>query len=197
MEITVLEANERKNIDKTSTKSLRKEGRVPGVFYSKYYDPISIDVSGQAIRPLIFTSRTNLISLKVEGHEEYECIIKEAQFDPVTDEILHFDLIGLKRGEKIQLDVPVQLNGSAVGIREGGILQQTMFKLDIECLPRDIPESIDIDISELQIGDSVHVSDIPAENITILNSVESIIVAVTHPKIEKEVEPEEELLEGE
>lgn len=197
MEITTLEAKERKNIDKANTKTLRRNGKVPGVFYSRYYDPIAIEVSAKEIHPLVYTARTNLISLKVEGHEEYECILKDAQFDPITDEILHFDLIGLKRGEKIQLDVPVQINGSAVGVREGGILQQAMHKLDVECLPRDIPESIEIDISDLQIGDSVHVSDIKTENITILNPADSIIVSVTHPKVEKEVEVEGEEIEGE
>jgi len=196
MEIVVLEAKERKNSDKSSRKSLRNEGRVPGIFYSKHYEPVSIDVSTQTLHPLVFSAQTHLISLKLDGHDEYECILKDVQFDPVTDKIIHFDLFGLKRGEKIQIDAPVQLLGSPIGVKEGGILQLALHKLDIECMPRYIPEHLDINVENLQIGDSVHVKDLEYENITILNSEDSIVVSVTHPKVEKEPEVEE-VVEGE
>ena len=112
MEKVVLEANERKEISKPSTKKLRREKRIPGIFYLKNSKPIAIDVLGRAMQPLVFTSKTHLISLKVDGHEEQECILKDIQFDPLTDEVIHFDLIGITRGEKIEIEVPVQLIGS-------------------------------------------------------------------------------------
>ncbi|GBD86254.1 general stress protein CTC [bacterium BMS3Abin03] len=196
MEIVVLEAKERKNSDKSSRKSLRNEGRVPGIFYSKHHKPISMDVSAQALHPLVFSAQTHLISLKINGHDEYECILKDVQFDPVTDKIIHFDLIGFKRGEKIQVDAPVQLLGLAAGVKEGGILQLALHKLDIECFPKYIPAHLDINIENLQIGDAVYVRDLEYENVTILNSEDAIVVSVTHPKVEKEVEVEE-LAEGE
>jgi len=197
MEIVVLEAKERKNSDKSSRKILRNEGRIPGIFYSKHYKPVSIDVSSQALNPLVFSAKTHLISLKLDGHDEYECILKDIQFDPVTDKVIHFDLIGLKRGEKIQIDAPVRLLGSAVGVKEGGILQLALHKLDIECLPKHMPEHLDINVEDMKIGDSVHIRDLEYENITILNSEDSIVVSVTHPKVEKEPEEVEELAEGE
>ena len=192
MEKVIIEANERKTINKRSRNSLRNEGRVPGVLYGSRMEPIPIDVTRLKINPLVFTAKTNLISLKLDGHEEYECVIKDVQFDPVTDEVVHFDLIGLTRGEKIQLEVPIHLLGSAVGVKEGGLLQESMHKLSIECLPKDIPQSLELEVTELNIGDSIHVSDLNFENITILNPENTIVVSVVLPKVEIEVEEVEE-----
>ncbi len=192
MEKVIIEANERKTINKRSRNILRNEGRVPGVLYGSRMKPIPIDVTRLVINPLVFTAKTNLISLKLDGHDEYECIIKDVQFDPVTDKVLHFDLIGLTRGEKIQLEVPLKLLGNAVGVKEGGLLQESMHKLSIECLPKDIPQSLELEVTELNIGDSIHVSDLNFEHITILNPEDTIVVSVVLPKVEKEVEAVEE-----
>ena len=186
MESIVLEANERKIIDKKSRNALRNEDRVPGVLYSKRIDPISIDVARKAINPLVYTAKAHIISLKVDGHEEHECVIKDIQFDPVTDKVVHFDLYGLTRGETIEIEVPLQYLGSAIGVKEGGILQENLHKLNIECLPKDIPQSLEVEISNLKVGDSIHVSDLKFENIEILNPADTIVVAVTVPKVEAE-----------
>ncbi len=192
MEKVIIEANERKTINKQSRNSLRNEGRVPGVLYGSRMEPIPIDVTRLEINPLVFTAKTNLISLKLDGHEEYECVLKDVQFDPVTDEVVHFDLIGLTRGEKIQLEVPIHLLGSAVGVKEGGLLQESMHKLSIECLPKDIPQSLELEVTELNIGDSIHVADLNFEHITILNPEDTMVVSVVLPKVEIEVEEVEE-----
>ena len=186
MEKVILEANERKEINRQNTKSLRRQKRVPGIFYLKQSKPIAIDVSNQAIKPLVFTSQTHLISLKLDGHEDQECVLKDVQFDPVSDEVIHFDLIGITRGEKIEIEVPVQLIGSAIGVKEGGLLQHNLHKLEVECLPKDIPERLEVNISELKIGDTIHVKDLNFENVDILNLEDSIVVSVVHPKVEKE-----------
>ena len=197
MEKVIIEANERKTINKRSRNSLRNEGRVPGVLYGSRMEPIQIDVTRLKINPLVFTAKTNLISLKLDGHEDYECVIKDVQFDPVTDEVVHFDLIGLTRGEKIQLEVPIKLLGNAVGVKEGGLLQESMHKLSIECLPKDIPQLLELEVTELNIGDSIHVSDLNFENITILNPEDTLVISVVLPKVEIEVEEVEELEEEE
>lgn len=191
MEKVVIEAKKRTKIDKASRSALRKEGKVPAIFYSKHHEPQAIEISERAIHPLVFTSKTSLISLNVEGQEEQDCIIKDVQFDPVTDKIVHIDFLGLKKGEKIQIEVPVQLVGNPIGIKEGGVLQHILHKLEIECLPADIPEHLEIDITNLKLGSSIHVSDANFDNIQILNSPESVIASVTHPKVEKEAVPAE------
>ncbi|MBK7228696.1 MAG: 50S ribosomal protein L25 [Ignavibacteriales bacterium] len=186
MEKVIIEAQKRNKIDKASRSALRKEGKVPAIFYSKHHEPIPVQVSERAIHPLVFTSKTHLITLNVEGHDELDCIIKDVQFDPTTEKIVHIDLLGLKKGEKIEIEVPVQLIGSAIGIKEGGILQHTLHKVQISCLPVDIPEHLEIDVTNLKLGQAIHISDLSYDNLTILNNPESIIASVTHPKVEKE-----------
>lgn len=185
MEKMILEAEIRETGSKQASKLVRKNGKVPGVYYSKYDTPVHISVTEKAIHPLVYTAETHLISLQVDGNV-YDCVVKDIQFDPLTDQIVHFDLIGLTTGETFQLEVPVQLHGTPVGIKDGGIVQFMIHKLEIECLPKDIPQRVDLDITNLKIGDSIHVKDVILENITILNTEDSVIVAVSHPKIEKE-----------
>lgn len=197
METTNLKASERKDFKKSETRRHRSEGYIPGVFYSKNNKPIHINVADKAINPLVFTAKTHLISLQLEGHDEYECIIKDVQFDPVTDKLIHFDLLGLTKGEKIILEIPVRLTGTPVGVKEGGIIQHVMHKIEVECLPRNIPEHIVIDISDLKLGDSIHISDLNYEDIEFTDPKESMIVQVTHAKIKEEVAPAAEAVVGE
>jgi len=189
METTKLKASERKDFTKSETRRIRNEGTIPGVFYSKNNQPIHISVADKAINPLVFTAKTHLISLELEGHDEYECIIKDVQFHPVTDKVIHFDLLGLTKGEKIKLEIPVQLVGSPVGLKEGGVIQHVMHKIEVECLPKNIPEHITVDISGLKLNDSIHISDLKYEDIEFTDSQESLIVQVTHAKIKEEVAP--------
>ncbi len=194
MEKVILKAAERKQTTKSATNEIRNGGRVPGVYYSKHDEPIAIDVPEKALNSLVFTKENHLISLNVEGHDEIECVLKDVQFDPITDKVIHFDLLGLTKGEKFQLEVPLQFLGSPVGVKEGGLLQTFMHKLDIECFPKDIPQHLEINIADLKLGDAIHVADLKVENITILNPEDSVIVSITHPKVEKEVaEGEEEM----
>ena len=195
MESVILVANLRETINKAARNKIRKEGRVPGVYYSKYDNPIAFDVDEKDIGKLVFTSSRNIISLKVAGKEEHECFLKNVQFDPITDKVVHFDLLGLKRGEKFQLNIPFSFVGSSVGVKEGGILQIGLHKLFVECLPKDVPQSLEVNIENLNIGDTIHVKDLNFENLTILTPTDSVVVSVTHPKVE--AEPVDEELEEE
>jgi len=186
MEKKALKANVRIQMGKSNLSELRKNGRVPGIFYSRVNKPIPIEVSEKAIKPFVFTAKTHLISLEVENDKSYECVVKDVQFDPVTESIVHFDLLGLIEGEKFQLEVPIQYQGTAIGIKEGGIVQQVLHKLEIECYPKDIPQFLSIDITNLKLGESIHPSDLSFENISILTPPETVVVAVVHPKVEKE-----------
>lgn len=189
MEKVLLEARKRENRSKSANNTLRRQGRVPGVIYSRQVKPVPVDVGEGSINPLVFTAKTHLISLNIEGLDPIDCIIKDVQFDPVTDKIVHFDLQAFDAKEKIQIEIPIHLVGSAIGVKEGGIVQHSLHKLEIECLPSDIPEEITVDISSLKLGESIHVKDLKLEGVDILNSEESIIVLVTHPKVEKEPVP--------
>ena len=111
------------------------------------------------------------------------CILKDVQFDPITSRLIHFDLIGLKEGETITLEIPVALHGNAPGVKDGGLLQFILHKLEVKCLPQNIPSHIDIDISDSQIGDSIKVSDLKHDNFEIINDESAVIVSVVPPTL--------------
>lgn len=177
-----LSAKKREITTKGSVNQMRKDGLIPGVFYSKGIDPLTIAVDEVSLKSLVFTSETHMIHLKVDDNEPVRCILKDVQFDPVSDRIIHFDLYGVTAGQQLQLQVPLQIVGSAIGVKEGGQLQVQLHKLDIECLPKNIPDHIQIDVTNLNIGDSVHAGDISMENIKVLNPEGVLIVTVAAPK---------------
>lgn len=185
-----LTAQKRQNLSNSFTKEQRKKGFVPGVFYHKNSEPITIFVKETSLNRFIYSSEVNLINLDIEGFEKpVTCILKDVQFDPVNDRAIHFDLQGISEKEKIKVEVPLQIIGSAPGVRDGGILQQVLHTVEIECLPKDIPPHIEVDISHLKIGDAIHLNDIKQEGFEIMDSLESAIVAVVPPAVEKEVTP--------
>jgi large subunit ribosomal protein L25 len=186
MEIVELLGNVRTEFTKSARSTLRKNSRVPGVLYGKNIQPVCFDVAENTIKPLVFTSEAHIINLKLDNQYQQECVIKDVQFDPVTDRIVHFDAVGLVKGEKIELEVPVQLIGTPIGIKEGGQLQGLLHKLSISCDPKDIPESLPIDISGLKMGSSIHVSDLEYDNLTILNGPGQVVVTVSAPRTAKD-----------
>ena len=189
MDKITLNGNVRQSSSKSAMTQLRNSARVPGVLYAKGIDPISVDVAASAINALVFTTKTHLINLALDNQKEIDCVLKDYQFDPVTDKVIHFDLQGIVLGQKIEIDIPVKFVGSAIGVREGGQLQEFMHKLTVSCLPSQIPDHIEIDIANLKIGSSIHVVDIKVENAEILHAEDAVIVGVVPPKVVKEVEP--------
>lgn len=179
-------AKKRPITTKGAVNQARKQGYVPGIFYSKGVEPISILAAELSLKPVVYTSETHLINLEIEGQEAVRCILKDVQFDPVSDRIIHFDLYGVTVGQVLQIQVPVQITGSAVGVKEGGKLQVQLHKIDVECLPKDIPDHIELDVTNLRIGDSIHAGDVKIENVKIVTPEDVVIVALTAPKASAE-----------
>jgi len=194
-EIT-LAAKKREISNKGANKELRRNGVIPCIYYSKDKEPIAFSVEEVALKPLVYTSEAHIINLTFENEEPLGAIIKDVQFDPVTDRIVHVDFHGVTLGQMIDVQIPINIIGSAIGVKEGGMLQQNIHKLDVACLPKDIPQHLDIDVTELKMGDSIHVKDLNFENINILNHEDTIIISVVAPRGEEEVEEVEEV-EGE
>lgn len=184
-EIT-LKAQKREVYKDDTLNQLRKKGIIPGIYYGHGVENINIAANELDLKPIIYTSESRIINLKFDDDKTYSCILKDVQFHSVTDKPIHFDLIALKEGEMITIEVSVHLIGTAPGIKEGGILQHILHKLEIECLPSNIPPYIDVDISNLNINDSVKVGDLKMENINILNDENAAVVAVVPPTVEKE-----------
>lgn len=181
-----LSALKREDLGNSTTKTARKKGMIPGVFYYKNAPAVAISVKDTALNPFVYTSEVRIINLQIEGAEKAQnCILKDIQFDPVSDKPIHFDLLGISENETIKIEVPIKLVGSPAGVRDGGVIQHVLHSLEVECLPVHIPSHIDVDISGLAIGDAVHIGDLKIENVEIFGTETATIVAVVPPAVEK------------
>ncbi len=184
-EITI-KAKRRVLSTKGAVNQLRKNGEVPGIFYTKGVDPVPVSIPELSLKPLVYTSETHIINLNIDEAEEKKSILKNIQFDPVTDRIIHFDLLGISLDQEIEIEVPIVFEGQAKGVKEGGVVQHTLHRLRISCLPGNIPQHININITDLALNDSVHVGDLKLENIKFLQNDDVIIVSVVVPRAVQE-----------
>ncbi len=189
----VVEAKIRRDIRKKA-KSVRNDGYIPGIFYGHGEENIPIQTTITNLRPVVYTSDTHIISLKLDNGETKTCIIRDIQFDPITDKIVHIDLLALRSDEKVTMEIPISLKGTAKGVKDGGMVQHVLHRIEVKCFPKDIPEHIDVEITNLEIGDSIHVKSLSIPNVEILEDEESTIVSVVPPTVLKE--PEEEAAEA-
>ncbi len=180
-----LVARKREEFSDLTLNQMRKKGFIPGIYYGHGVDVINIAANELDLRPVIYTTESNIVNLKVQDNS-YSCILKDVQFHPLSDKPVHFDLIALNEGEEITIEVNIHLVGNAIGIKEGGVLQHTLHKLEIECLPKFIPSHIDVDVSGLNINDSIKVSDIKLENVKVLADENATVAAVVPPTVIKE-----------
>jgi large subunit ribosomal protein L25 len=181
---------------KSASRAARREGRVPGVLYGPHAEPVHFTLDQRDVRPLVHTAENYRVSLKVDG-DAHDCMLKTVDYDPVSSMPAHVDFIAITRGEKLTITVPVVLVGSAPGVRDGGDLVQPLHELEVRCLPADIPGHIDVDISELHIGESVSLGEISVPNVEIHGDPTQPIVLVAGKKAEVVEEEVEGLEEGE
>jgi large subunit ribosomal protein L25 len=195
----VIEAKKRDLVGKKNAKNYRNEGYIPGVYYFHGNEATSLLFDAKKLTQLLMGHR-GLIDLKIEDEKEsLKCFLKDYQLDPVTDTPIHVDFQGVKMGEKIIIQVPLIVRGTPAGVKAGGIMEHITRELEIECLPKDLPEILEVDVAQLEIGDSIHIGDLKYENIVILDDPEETVVLVEAPRIvvEEEVETEEEMAEPE
>ncbi len=155
----VLEAEVRNSRGKQS-RALRRAGKIPGVYYARGEENIAIVTTEKALRPLVGTKEAHIINLKLNSGETLNCILRDVQYDPLTDLPVHFDLQGIKADQELTIEVPIVLQGIPAGVKNGGIMQHIMHTLRVSCLPRYIPENITLNVSALEINNSLHVSDV-------------------------------------
>lgn len=195
-----LEAKKRTKSTKGALNQLRKSSNIPGVYYGIGIEPTNIYVHENSLRPLVYTSETHLVNLIIDQNEPAKCILKNVQFDPVTDKVIHFDLLGITADHDLTIEVPVVLSGSAIGVKNGGVVEIHLHKITISCLPKDIPDHISIDISDLDVGKSITTGDLNLQNIKVLHGSDVQIVSVNIPRahhVEGSVLPGEERAEPE
>ncbi len=191
MQEVVMNAEERTHTRK-HTKYARANGMTPGVYYAHGEGNLNIQVAASALEALVFTSETHVIDLRLADGTSKKCILRDVQFDPVSDKPIHFDLQGLRENEKLMIEVPVVLTGGVPqGVRDGGMLQHFIHKVKVSCLPKDIPQKIEIAVGAMAMNDFVHISDLRLPDVTILENAETAVVGVMPPHIVKEETPAE------
>ena len=188
-----LNVNKREGSGKKASKQLRREGGIPGVYYSHdSKESISFSIDPKELFEAQ-KSGAHIFNISV-GTKKRNVIFKSVQYHPVTDDILHIDLYGVKMDEKITVKVSIHLIGDATGVKEeGGVLNSPTSEIEILCFPMDILGAIDVDVSELSIGDSMQVGDIKLDDKhTLMSSPDAVVASVTHAMREEEPVVEEE-----
>ena len=197
-----LAAKVRETKGKGAAKALRKEKKIPAVFYGSGSEPVMLMVEEPDLKKLLKSAASEniILGLQIEtekGIENKMVMLKELQSDPVKDKYLHIDFYEISMDRELTLNIPVILVGTPVGVTNGGILQHVRRELEISCLPDKVIESVEVDVSALEIGESIHIEDISLpEGITSAQEGNLTVAVVNAPTIEEEPEEEEEL-EGE
>ena len=192
----VLNVEKRENLSRSESRRLRRTGRVPGIYYIHGEESLPLSVDLKEFQSVIH-SDANIVDLAFPDQKhQVKCVIREVQWDPVQSNPLHVDFLGVKLTEKVTVAIPVHLVGTSTGVKNnGGILQHVIRELNVECLPLDIPEHFEIDVTDLEVGDAIHISDISIDKVTILNDSDQSIAIVRPPAVV--VEEVEEVAEAE
>jgi len=188
-----LAAESRTSKGKGAARSARRAGRVPAVIYGLHREPASLTVDANALSRLLTVEHgmRALLDIAVDGKAPVKALIREIQRNPVRrQDIVHIDLYEVNANEKITVKVPVHLTGTADGVRNGGgILEHPMRELTVKVLPADIPEHFEVDVTNLVIGKSIHVSELSIPKAEIMDDGNLVVAAVVAPRVEEVVAP--------
>jgi large subunit ribosomal protein L25 len=206
MAMMELTAFRRHGSGKERARKLHSLGKVPGVLYGKGLASCSIEFDRRDLEKFLGIARRGAVVIRMnvkDGSEEKESfvVLKDVQTNPKTDRVIHVDFYEVAFGKKFRIEVPIRIKGKAAGIEQGGIVEQVTRSLEVECLPANVPEFLELDVSPLEIGDSLHLGDMSfPEGVQPLDKdITATIVSVHAPRIEEEVvsvAPEEEVAEA-
>jgi large subunit ribosomal protein L25 len=177
MKTITIEGQIRTEFGKTVTRQLRSEDKVPAVIYGGAKE-INFSAPASAFKNVVYTPDFMLTEVKVGG-ASYKCVLKDLQFDKVTDQLIHIDFLELVGDKKVTVNIPIKFTGVPAGVKEGGKLVVKIKSLKVKTLPAHLLEHIEMDLSDLKLNENVRVSDVKAENMEILNSPRIPIASVT------------------
>lgn len=202
MELQSLKVQARQSDGKGAARRLRREGQVPLVLYGGEKAPVSLTVEERVFERIVHGrgGEHAVVQLEVDGKSELNgpAILKAVQHHPLRGHILHADFMRIRLDVRIQTVVPVHLVGQPIGVQEGGVLDQILREVEVECLALDVPEAITIEVREMKMGDAIHVSDLVVpENVTLITEPDRTVASVAAPRAVKEATAEEaEAAEG-
>ena len=194
MKSITINGSKRESVGKTSTKALRNAGEVPCVLYGGD-GPVHFSAPELAFSKLVYTANAYTVVIAINEKESYPAVLQDIQFHPVTDKILHVDFYQLFDDKKIAMDIPVRIVGNSIGVKLGGNLQRNRRKLRIKALPANLPDYIEIDITELNIGNRVYVKELLNDSYEFLHPDNTVVCQVRRARAALVVETEDE--EGE
>lgn len=183
MSTLVIKASKREAGRKIA-KEARRNGAIPGVAYAKNFDPVHFTIPTLDLRPVVYTAEAKLIQLDVEG-TTFDCILKDVTFDPITDAVLHVDFLRVVAGEVVNVEIPIHIVGTSEGVRSGGVLEVFMHKLHVKVDPHKMPEHIDVDVTALAVGSSLHIRDLDIPGMQILDRADALVVQVSAGRASK------------
>ncbi len=191
MSETALVVEAREGIGKGANRKLRAAGRAPAVLYGRARDSLPLAVDPRALDKILRASGVNtLLDLTVEGHAELKAsvaLVRELQRHPLRGDILHVDFYEVDLERAVTVDVPIHVLGKARGLEFGGILEHTLREISLECLPRSIPETIEVDISAMEVGDVIHVRELVLpEGVSLVTDADLAVVHIALPQAEEE-----------
>jgi large subunit ribosomal protein L25 len=200
-----IKGEKREVFGKNASRRLRREGKVPAILYGPETENVSLTLEKSDLFDILRSETGENTIFKVSfDSQSQDVMIKDVQKDPTSDELLHVDLILIAMDKEIRVEAPVVLVGDAVGVKtEGGFVDFSLRELEIECLPKDIPERIDVDISELHLHQSIKVEDLtPPPGVTFISEPDSVIAMIQAQAkeeeiVEEELEEEAEVITGE
>ena len=195
MKSITIKGSERESVGKKSSRALRNAGKIPCVVYGGE-TPMHFSADELAFRDLVYTTSAHTVSIELENGNAVDAVMQDIQFHPVTDKILHIDFYQLFKDKEVTMKIPVRLQGSSPGVRNGGRLLFRLRKLTIRALPDNLPDFFNVDISKLKIGDNITVESLLSDDFTILHPDTSVVVQVKMSRVAIEDELEEEEEEG-
>ena len=194
MKSITIKGSERESVGKKATKALRNAGKVPCVVYGGE-KPLHFSAPELSFRDLVYTAAAHTVVVELENGSKVDAIMQDIQFHPVTDKILHVDFYQLFADKELTMNIPVRLQGSSPGVKNGGRLLFRKRKLSIKALPDNLPDFFDVDLSELKIGDNISVESLLNDDFSILHPDSTVVVQVKTARAA--VVEEEEETEGE
>ena len=177
MKTITIEGQLRTETGKTATRRLRSQDLVPGVIYGGAQE-VNFAVKSLALKPFIYTPDFQLVEMKIDG-KSYTCILKDLQFNKVSDKLTHLDLLELVEGKKVSATIPLKFTGTAAGVKAGGKLEIRLKSVKLKTYPKYLRENIEVDLTNLELNGNIRVQDIPAENLEIMNSPRIPIASLT------------------
>lgn len=186
MASAILSAKRRDGRGKGDNRKLRSGGQIPAIVYGRGEETRAVSLDAHELE-LLFSRvhvENTVIALKIEGERQpIKTLVREVQTHPARGDVLHVDFYQIHAGERVNVQVPIAFVGTAAGVKAGGMLQHTMDEIDIRCSVDNIPERIEVDVTALEIGDSVHVGDLPVpEGVEVLDSADRSVCSVIPPQ---------------